>query len=147
VQHWARTSEARQICQVLGCLFLFSRIYLWGPKTVPDRIPEDIFFLAFSGGIFTGMWFWRGRRNSNFFRFYGNFSQEFLWAGIPVFTPDSSGIRRIPVPTESCLAQASDKEGSLLSTIWTKIDIFNLSPKQDLTMVSAAPVLCWPLLA
>jgi hypothetical protein len=35
----------------------------------------------------------------------------------------------------------------LLSKIWTKIDIFNLSPEQDLTMVSAAPVLCWRLLA
>jgi hypothetical protein len=30
----------------------------------------------------------------------------------------------------------------LLSKIWTKIDIFNLSREQDLTMVSAAPVLC-----
>jgi hypothetical protein len=32
-----------------------------------------------------------------FFRFYRNFSQEFLWAGIPVFTQDSSGI-----PEDSC---------------------------------------------
>jgi hypothetical protein len=61
-----------------------------------------------------------------FFRFYRIFSQEFLWAGIPVFT---------------------QKEGTLLSKIWTKIDIFNLSPKQDLTMMSTAPVLCWCLLA
>jgi hypothetical protein len=82
-----------------------------------------------------------------FFRFYRNFSQEFMWAGIHVFTQDSGGFRRIPVPAESCLAQASDKEGSLLSKIWTKIDLFYLSPEQDLTMVSAAPVLCWRLLA
>jgi hypothetical protein len=27
-----------------------------------------------------------------FFLFYRNFSQEFLWAGFPVFTQDSSGI-------------------------------------------------------
>jgi hypothetical protein len=73
--------------------------------------------------------------------------QEFLWAGIPVFTQDSSGIRRIPVPAESCRLRPATKEGSLLSKIWTKIDIFNLSPEQDLTMVSAAPVLCWRLLA
>jgi hypothetical protein len=33
----------------------------------------------------------------------------------------------------------------LLSKIWTKIDICDLSPEQDLTMVSAAPVLCWRL--
>jgi len=43
-----------------------------------------------------------------YFRFYMNFSQEFLWAGIPVFTQDSGGFQRIPVPAESCLAQASD---------------------------------------
>ena len=31
-----------------------------------------------------------------FFRFYRNFSQEFLWGGIPLFSPDSSGFLRIP---------------------------------------------------
>ena len=45
VQHWARTSEARQICQVLGCLFLFSRIYLWGPK---NRSWQDSWGYLFS---------------------------------------------------------------------------------------------------
>jgi len=39
-----------------------------------------------------------------FFRFYRNFSQEFLWEGIPLFSPDSSGFLRIPVPAKSCLA-------------------------------------------
>jgi hypothetical protein len=34
----------------------------------------------------------------------------------------------------------------LLNKIWIKIDLFNLSPEQDLTMVFAAP-LCWHLLA
>jgi hypothetical protein len=33
-----------------------------------------------------------------------DFLQEFLWAGIPVFTQDSSGFLRIPVPAKSCLA-------------------------------------------
>ena len=64
-----------------------------------------------------------------------------------------SGFRRIPedsggflVPPKAVWLRPATKEGSLLSKIWTKIDIFNLSPKQDLTMVSAAPILCWRLL-
>ena len=76
------------------------------------------------------------------------------WTGIPVFTPESSGFRRIPedsggflFPMKAVWLWPATKEGSLLSKIWTKIDLFNLSPKQDLTMVSAAPVLCWRLLA
>jgi hypothetical protein len=77
-----------------------------------------------------------------FFRFYRNFSQEFLWAGIPVFTQDSSGI-----PEDSCSRRMLSGSSLLSKKIWTKIDIFNLSPEQDLTMVSAAPVLCWRLLA
>ena len=40
------------VSRQLGCLFLFSGTYLLGPKTVPDRIPEDFFFPAFSGGNF-----------------------------------------------------------------------------------------------
>jgi hypothetical protein len=92
---------------------------------VLERSQEFRFFPYFTG-IF--------RRNSC--------GQEFLYLLriLPEF-------RRIPVPAESCLAQASDKEGSLLSKIWTKKDIFNLSSEQDLTMVSAAPILCWRLLA
>jgi hypothetical protein len=50
-------------------------------------------------------------------------------------------------PPKAVWLRPATKEGSLLSKIWTKIDIFNLSPEQDLTMVSAAPVLCWRLLA
>jgi len=65
--------------------------------------------------------------------FRGNFSQERGFG--------------IPVPAKSCWLWPATKEGSLLSKIWTKIDLFNLSPEQDLTMVSAAPVLCWRLLA
>ena len=75
-----------------------------GKKNVPDRIPQDFFFsLCFPEDFFTGTWFWRGRRKSIFCRFYRNFSQEFLWAGIPVFTQDSSGFRRIP--EDSCSRQ------------------------------------------
>jgi hypothetical protein len=88
--------------------------------------------------------------------FYFLLSQEFF-AGIPVgqeflYLPrnppgDSGRFRRIPVPAKSCWLWPATKEGSLLSKIWTKIDLFNLSPKKDLTMVSAAPILCWRLLA
>jgi hypothetical protein len=31
-----------------------------------------------------------------FFLFYRNFSQEFLWEGIPLFSPDSSGFLFLP---------------------------------------------------
>jgi len=47
--------------------------------------------------------------------------------------------RRIPVPTKSCWLWPATKEGSLLSKIWTKIDLFNLSPEQDLSMLSPPP--------
>jgi hypothetical protein len=88
-------------------------------------------------------------------------SQEFLFfpilqeffAGIPVgrnfciysgFLRNSGGFL---FPPKAVWLRPVTKEGSLLSKIWNKIDIFNLSPEQDLTMVSAAPVLCWRLLA
>ena len=78
-----------------------------------------------------------------FFRFYRNFSQEFLrdrnsyiYSG---FLRNPPEFRRIPVPAKSCWLWPAAKEGSLLSKIWTKIDIFNLSPEQDLTMVSLPP--------
>ena len=58
-----------------------------------------------------------------------------------------SGFLRIPEDSGGFLFPPKTKEGSLLSKIWTKIDFFNLSPEQDLTMVSAAPILCWRLLA
>jgi len=79
-----------------------------------------------------------------FFRFYRIFLQEFLGAGIPIFTQDSGGFL---FPPKAVWLRPATKEVTLLSKIWTKIDIFNLSPEQDLTMVSAAPVLCWRLLA
>ena len=69
-------------------------------KTVPARIPEDFFFPAFPEEFFTGTWFWRGCRNSCFFHFYRNFSQEFLWGGIPV-------------PAKSCWLWSATKECSL----------------------------------
>jgi hypothetical protein len=107
-------------------------------KTVPDRIPEDFFFfLRFPEEFFTGMCFWRGHRNSCFFPIL----QEFFYSG---FLRNSGGFL---FPPKAVWLRPATKEGSLLSKIWTKIDIFNLSPEQDLTMVSAAPVLCWRLLA
>jgi len=136
----------------LGCLFLFQEFIFWTQKTVPARIPEDFFFSCVFRSIFSQeRGFGEVAGIPVFFRFYRNFSQEFLWdrnsciypgisripAGIPVFTPESSGFRRIPVPAKSCWLWSVTKEGSLLSKIWTKIDIVNLSPggEQDLTMV------------
>ena len=77
--------------------------------------------------------------------------ERFLWdrnsciyPGILRIWEDSGGFL---FPMKAVWLWPATKEGSLLSKIWTKIDLFNLSPKQDLTMVSAAPVLCWRLLA
>jgi hypothetical protein len=83
------------------------------------------------------MCFWRGHRNSGFFRFYRNFLQEFLWAGIPVFTQDSGGFHRISeesrgflFPPKTVWLRPATRKSTLLSKIWTKIDIFNLSPNR-----------------
>ena len=57
-------------------------------------------------------------------------------------SPYSSGFL---FPPKAVWLRPGTKEGSLLSKIWTQIDLFNLSPEQDLTMASAAPVLCWRL--
>jgi hypothetical protein len=82
--------------------------------------------------------------------FWRNFSQEHGFggvAGIPIFflllqdffagipagqeflnllqiPPESEGFLQIPVPANCCLARPATKEGSLLSKIWTKIDLF-----------------------
>ncbi len=127
----------------------FQEFIFWVQKTVPDRIPEEFFFfLRFPEEFFTGTWFWRGRRSSGFFPIL----QEFF-TGIPVgrnsciysgFLRNSGGFL---FPPKAVWLRPATKKGSLLSKIWTKIDIFNLSPEQDLSMVSAAPVLCWRLLA
>ena len=102
----------------------------------------------FSGGIFTGTWFWRGLQEFLFldtvtglFR-RNSYGQEFLYfLRIP---PDSSGFLFSP---KAVWLRPVTKEGSLLSKIWTKIELFNLSPEQDLTMASVASVLCWCLSA
>jgi hypothetical protein len=83
------------------------------------------------------MCFWRGHRNSGFFPIL----QEFF-AGIPVGRNSCiySGFRRIPEDSGGFLfppkavwlrpSMPATKEGTLLSKIWTKIDIFNLSPNR-----------------
>jgi hypothetical protein len=83
---------------------VFRNLFFGSKKTFLTGFLSIFFFLRFPEDFFTGTWFWRGRRKSVFFRFYRNFSQEFLWAGIPVFTQDSSGFLRIPVHAKSCLA-------------------------------------------
>ncbi len=90
-------SKSRLPIPVFRNLFLVSKKpFLTGFLRIP-------FFPAFSGGILHRNVFFRGRRNSVFFRFYRNFLQEFLWAGIPEFTLDSGGFRRIP--EDSCSRQ------------------------------------------
>ena len=78
--------------------------------------------------------------------FAGNpVGQEFLY--LPRNPPDSGVFRRIPVPDKICWLWPATKKGNLLTKLWTKIDLFNLSPKQDLTIVSTALVSAgasWP---
>ena len=113
-------------------------------KNVPARIPEDYFFpCVFRSNFSQKRGF--GEVAGFFFAVTGFFGgipvgQEFLY--LPRNPPgDSGGFQRIPVPAKSCWLWPATKEGSLLSKIWTKIDLFNLSLKKDLTMVSAAPIL------
>jgi hypothetical protein len=69
-----------------------------------------------------------GHRNSCFLPLSQDFiagipvGQEFLY--LPWIPPDSSGFLRIPVPTKTIWLWPATKEGSLLSKIWTKIDLF-----------------------
>jgi hypothetical protein len=83
-------------------------IFFGGSKTKKTRIPEDFFFPAFSGEFFTGKWFWRGSLEFLFLdAVTGSFCRNSYGTGIPVFTSDSSGFLRIPVPAKCCYAQAS----------------------------------------
>jgi len=95
----------------------------------PARIPEDSFFPVFSGGIFHRNVVLERLQEFLFFLLSHEFfagipvGQEFLY--LPRNPPDSFGFRRIPVPAKSCWLWPATKEGSLLSKIWTKIDLFN----------------------
>jgi hypothetical protein len=80
-----KPGETREV----GCQFLFSGIHYLRIKNKKNRIPEDL-FPVFSGGFFTGTWFWRGPRNSGFW----TPSQEFF-AGIPA-GQESLYLVRIP---------------------------------------------------
>jgi hypothetical protein len=124
---------------------VFRNLFLGCKKTfLPGFL--RIFFPVFSGGIF--------HRNvvlerSQKFQFLdattGIFCRNSCGTVIPVFSPDSSGFL---FPPKAVWRRPATKEGSLLSTIWTKIDLINLPHEQYyLTMVSTAPILCWCLLA
>ena len=64
----------------LGWQFLFSGIYFWTQKSIPDRIPEDFFFSCVLLRNFSQeRGFGGGRSNSCFFPIL----QEFF-TGIPV---------------------------------------------------------------
>jgi hypothetical protein len=84
---------------------------------------EFRFFFSDFTGIF--------RRNSC--------GQEFLY--LIRITPESG---RIPVPANCCLARPATKEGSLLSKIWTKIDLFQPLSRTGLDHGFRCPL---PLLA
>ena len=88
----------------------------------------------FSGGFFTGTWFWRGPRNSGFW----TPSQEFF-AGIPTgqeflylvrIPPDSSGFLQ-----DSCSRQIYGTTNEFLAKL--EVRPF-LTPQPGLTMASAA---------
>ena len=86
------------------------------------------FFPAFSGGIFHRNVVLEGSQEFLFFfSFTGIFRRNSCGTGIPVLLripPESGGFLQIPVPANCCLARPATKEGSLLSKIWTKIDLF-----------------------
>jgi hypothetical protein len=109
------------------------RNLFFGPK---NRSCQDswgfLFFPVFSGGFF--------HRNvvlemvagiPVFCRYHKIFLQEFLWdrnsciySRFLLIPPDSSGFLRIPVPAKTVWLWPATKEGSFLSKIWTKIDLF-----------------------
>ncbi len=104
---------------------VFRKLFFGSKKLFLTGFLRISFFPAFSGGIFHRNVFLEGSQE---FRFFSNFTgifrrnscgQEFLYL---IRIPPESG--RIPVPTNCCLARPATKEGSLLSKIWTKIDLF-----------------------
>ena len=123
---------------------VFRNLFFGSKKMFLTGFLRIFFFLRFPEEFFIGTWFWRGRRNSGFFPILQEF---FTRNSCGQYSCIYSGFLRIPEDSGGFLFPPKTKEGSLLSKIWTKIDFFNLSPEQDLTMVSAAPILCWRLLA
>jgi hypothetical protein len=88
---------------------VYRKLFVGSKKPFLTGFLRISFFPAFAGGIFhRNVVLERSQEFRFFFRFYRIFLQVFLWAGIPVFTQDSSGFLRIPVPAKSCLALASD---------------------------------------
>ena len=119
---------------------VFRNLFFGPKKTFLTGFLRIIFSCVFLRNFSQERGFGGGRRNSCFFFILKEFfagipaGQEFLYLlRIP---QESGGFWRIPVPTKSCWLWPATKEGSLLSTIWTKMTLFNLSPEQDLTMVS-----------
>jgi len=84
---------------------VFRNLFFGSKKTFLTGFLRISVFPVFSGGFFhRNAVLERSQEIRFFFRFYRNFSQEYLWAVIPVFTQDSSGFLPIPVPAKSCLA-------------------------------------------
>ncbi len=123
------------MCPAYSC---FQEFIFWTQKTfLPGFLRISFFSCIFRRNFSLQRGFGEVAGIPVFSVFTGLFRRNSCGIGIPVFTPESSGFRRIPVPAKSCWLWSATKEGSLLSKIWTKIDLFNLSPggEQDLTMV------------
>jgi hypothetical protein len=106
---------------------VFRNLFFGSKKPFLTGFLRISFFPAFSGGIFHGnLVLERLQEFRFFFDFTGIFrrnscGQEFLYLlRIP---PDSSGFL---FPPKAVWRRPAIDEGSLLSTIWTKIDLINL---------------------
>ena len=88
----------------LCCLFLFSGILFWTPKTRSCQDSRGFLFSTFSGGISSQECGFGGVLKFLFSAaFTGIYRRNSCGTGIPVFAQDSSGFLRIPAPAKSCL--------------------------------------------
>ena len=123
---------------------VFRNPFFEPPKPIPARISEDFFFRGISSqecGVEGVL------KIPVFSHFYKIFLQEFLWDRNSCIC---TGFLRIPPDSCSCqkLSGLDQRLKKALCEVkfGLKFTFFNLFPKQDLTMASAAPVvLCWHL--
>jgi hypothetical protein len=111
---------------------VFRNLFFGQKKFLPGFLRISFFSYVFQKIFSQERGFGGGRRNSCFLPL----SQDFF-AGIPLgqeflyllrIPSDSSGFLRIPVLAKKFWLWPATKEGSLLSKIWTKIDLFTSLP-------------------
>jgi hypothetical protein len=106
---------------------VFRNLFFWSKKPFLTGFLRISFFSVFSGGFFhRNVVFERSQEIRFFSDFTGIFhrnscGQEFLY--LLRISPDSSGFL---FPPKAVWRRPVTKEGSLLSTMWTKIDLINL---------------------